>query len=361
MNTLFKPLVLLGLIGISFISCSESKSIENDISKTNLIKKEDLKTEKVKFIQPDYEISLPAELKPFEQVELHAKIQAFVKQLYVDRGSKVRKGQLLALLEAPEINQQAITDKSTERKLQSDFTIRKQEYERLLDASKSKGVVAPIELDRARNAMNSASSAYEASRSQSTSTARFKDYLRITSPFDGIVTERNISVGALVGSGNSNALFSVAQGNKLRLVLSLPEKHSAAVYEGMDATFTISSRPGEVYNTKLSRTSQLINTSDRSISLEFDVDNSKNELNGGEFAQVKLNLKRNYATYWVSNDALLKNQKGSFVYSLNNNEIKKIPVKEGLRLDNEIEIFGELNPNDQLILKPTEDLQEGKI
>lgn len=361
MNTFYKSLLLWVVVAMSLTSCSKSEKSENEKIATEKPVKKNFETEKLQFIQPEYEVSFPAELKPYEQVELYAKIQAFVKHLYVDRGTKVRKGQLLALLEAPEINQQAVTDKSMERKLLSDYRVRKQEYDRLLDASKSKGVVAPIELDRARSAMNSASSAYEASRSQSISTSQFRDYLRITSPFDGIIIERNISVGALVGSGNSNALFSVAQGNKLRLILSLPEKHAASVHEGMEATFSVSSRPGKVYTTKLSRNSNLINSHDRSLSLEFDVDNVDGELNGGEFAQVQLKLKRNHPTYWISNESILKNQMGSFVFTLNKNEIKKIPIKEGLRLDGLTEVFGDLKEEDQIIQKPTEDIQEGKI
>src|SRR5690606_10823619 len=153
----------------------------------------------VKVFNPEYEISVPAELKPYEQVAVHAKVAGFVKQLYVDRGGRVRKGQLLAVLEAPEMEQQYLSDKSIEQKAYSDYLYARQAYERLVEASSTSGAVAAIELDRAKNAMESAKSAYEASKSGTAHSSQLQQYLRITAPFDGVVMQRNVSVGALAG------------------------------------------------------------------------------------------------------------------------------------------------------------------
>ena len=164
-------------------------------------------TKAISFMNPAYELSVPAELKPYEQVAVFAKVSGFVQRLLVDRGDHVRKGQLLAVLEAPEMNQQYLSDKSIEQKLFNDFQYAKQAYDRLKDASATTGAVAAIELDRAKSAMESAKSAYESSKAGTAHSSQLQNYLRITAPFDGVITERNVSVGALAGASGQVPLF----------------------------------------------------------------------------------------------------------------------------------------------------------
>ncbi|MDX3913904.1 MAG: efflux RND transporter periplasmic adaptor subunit [Pseudosphingobacterium sp.] len=353
-------LAMTTVLALAFTACSHSGEKKEQEAKKEM-KPATHPTAPVQFINPEYELSVPAELKPYEQVAVYAKVTGFVKQLYVDRGDQVRKGQLLAVLEAPEMNQQYLSDKSTEQKVHSDYLYAKQAYDRLVDASKTTGAVADIELDRAKSAMESAKSAYEASKAGTAHSSQLQQYLRITAPFDGIITGRNVSVGALAGTGANVPLFMMAQGNKLRLTLSLPEKHAASVKQGMPATFTVSSQPGKTFDAKLSRTSGLLDQQDRSLTLEFDVNNPSGELQGGDYAQVKLKLQRKNPSYWVPAKSVLNTQAGTFVMTLNNKEIKRITVKEGIRLDSITEVFGNLSPQDSIILKPSEEIKEGKI
>lgn len=318
-------------------------------------------TAAVQLINPAYEVSVPAELKPYEQVAVYAKVTGFVKQLHVDRGDYVRKGQLLATLEAPEIEQQYLSDKSTEQKIHNDHLYAKQAYERLVEASKTTGAVADIELDRARSAMESAKSTYEAAKAGTAGAAQLQQYLRITAPFDGVITDRNVSVGALAGTGSNLPLFIMAQSNRLRLTLSLPEKHASSVKEDMQASFTVSSQPGKIFDAVLSRTSGLLDQQDRSLKLEFDVDNSSGDLQGGEYAQAKLRLQRKNPSNWVPSESILNTQSGTYVITLNNNEISRIPIKEGIRQNTLSEVFGNLSPNDYVILKPSDEIPEGPI
>jgi RND family efflux transporter MFP subunit len=352
-------LAMTTVLALVFTACSQNGQEKEQEDKKEM-KPVMHPTAPVKFINPEYELSVPAELKPYEQVALYAKVTGFVKQMYVDRGDHVRKGQLLAVLEAPEMNQQYLSDKSTEQKVHSDFLYAKQAYDRLVDASKTTGAVAAIELDRAKSAMESAKSAYEASKAGTAHSSQLQQYLRITAPFDGVVTGRNVSVGALAGTGTGMPLFMIAQGNKLRLTLSLPEKHAASVKQNMPATFNISSQPGKTFHAKLSRTSGLLDQQDRSLTLEFDVNNPSGELQGGDYAQVKLKLQRKNPSYWVPAKSVLNTQAGTFVMTLNDKEIKRINVKEGIRLDTLTEVFGNLSPQDNIILKPSEEIKEGK-
>lgn len=345
---------------VLLLSACSQKEQEKGQTQNEQAKPVNYKTAPLQVINPEYEISVPAELKPFEQVAVYAKVTGFVKQMYVDRGDRVRKGQLLAVLEAPEMQQQYLSDKSTEQKVYSDYLYAKQAYDRLVTASKTTGAVADIELDRAKSAMESAKSAFDASKAGTAHSSQLQKYLRLTAPFDGIITQRNVSVGALAGTGSNTPLFMMAQSNKLRLTLSLPEKHASSVQEGMPATFTVSSQPGKKFNAKLSRTSGLLDQQDRSLTLEFDVSNPSGELQGGDYAQVKLKLKRKSPSNWVQTKSVLNTQSGTYVLTLNNDEVKRIAVNEGIRLDTLTEVFGNLSPEDKIIIKPSEEIKEGK-
>ena len=367
MNTILsKKLILTLVVGVAAIGAvlfgifSESEQEEEQLPKAEVVPVT-YPAVPVEFTNPTYEISVPAEVKPSERVAIYAKITGFVKTLMVDRGDQVKKGQLLAVLEAPEMEQQFLSDKSTEKQRHNDYMFAKQAYQRLVEASATTGAVAAIELDRAKTVMESAAAAYEASRAGSAHTSQMQQYLRITAPFDGVITQRNVSAGALAGPGSEQPLFRMAHHKKLKLNLSLPEKHAASVTNGAKASFSVSSRPGEVFNAELSRTSGLLDQSDRSLKLEFDVDNTSGELQGGEYAQVKLSLQRRNPTFWVPSGSVLYTQSGTFILTLNNNEIKRIPIREGIRMDTLTEVFGELSPKDSVILKPSEEIQLGRI
>ncbi|MGJ1420157.1 efflux RND transporter periplasmic adaptor subunit [Sphingobacterium spiritivorum] len=354
-------LLALTILLVLLLSACSQKEQEKAQAKQEHAKSMNYKTAPVQVINPEYEISVPAELKPYEQVSVYAKVTGFVQRLYVDRGDRVRKGQLLAVLEAPEMQQQYLSDKSNEQKVYSDYLYAKQAYDRLITASKTTGAIADIELDRAKSAMESAKSAYDASKAGTAHSSQLQQYLRITAPFDGVITQRNISVGALAGAGSNIPLFMMAQSNKLRLTLSLPEKHASSVQQEMYATFTVSSQPGKTFEAGLSRTSGLLDQQDRSLTLEFDVNNPSDELQGGDYAQVKLKLKRKNPTNWVQTRSILNTQSGTYILTLNNDEVKRIAVHEGIRLDTLTEVFGNLDPEDKIIIKPSEEIKEGRI
>ncbi len=356
-----KPAILLVTAALTMgiiESCSRGEAANNNKELTNKTAEtsQAFKAVPISYMNPEYQISVPGELEPYEEVAVHAKVKGFVKHLYVDRGDRVREGQLLAVLEAPEMNKKYLSDKSTQQKVYSDYMFAKQTYQRLLEASKTEGAVAPIELEKAKNAMQSALSAYKAAKAKTGFSSQMRHYLHITAPFGGIITDRNVSVGALVGA-DVKPLFRMAEKAHLRLTVSVPGKHAKSVWRGMKATFTVSSLPEKAFTARLSRTSELIDQQSNSLTLEFDVDNSSGTLNGGEYAQVRLNLKRSDSTFWVSYKNILRTQSGLYVLTLNNGEIKRIPVKEGVRIDTLTEVFGNLNKRDSIILNPNEQMK----
>lgn len=309
--------------------------------------------------QPVYPLLLPGELKPFEQVDIFAKAKGFIKKLYVDRGSKVKQGQLLAVLEAPEITQQYLSVQSDERKLYENYLYSRQAYQRLKKASLKDGAVAGIELDRARAQLRSDSAAYHSARASTGASAQLKDYLKINAPFSGTIVSRNVSVGALVGDNNSAPLFSIAQQERLRLTLAVPGKHARSVTKNTIAHFTVSNRPGKNYTASLSRNSGLLDQASRSITVEFDVNNLNRSLSGGEYAQVKLMLKRSDPTLWVPVSSVVQSQSGVFVLKVENGRIKRIPLTLGIRNKEMQEVFGNLTIADKIVKTGTEELEEG--
>lgn len=346
----FSP-ILLAL----FISCGQEKP---KVAKTQAPAK---KIEVVNPImdQPTYALELPGELKPYETVTLYPKIKGFVKQIFVDRGSRLRKGQLLALLEAPEVSQQYLAAKSDEHQFYENYLYSRQSYDRLKKAASRSGAVADIELDRARSKFKSDSAAYAAVKANSGAAAQLQQYLRILAPFDGVLTSKNVSVGALVGENMQMAMFTIAQTNRLRLTVAIPEKHAHSISKNMEATFSVSDQPGKVFKAKLSRKSDLLLSDSRAVTVEFDVPNQQNQFGGGEYTQVKLNMRRAYPSLWLPASSVVYAQSGIFVVKMENNLPKRVPVSAGIRKGDLQEVFADLSVTDQVVKVGSEELGEG--
>lgn len=309
--------------------------------------------------QPEFKLTLPGELKPYEQVSLFPKIKGFIKTISVDRGSFVRKGQILAVLEAPEVSQRFQSAKSDQQKFYENYQLSRQTYERVLKAAQKDGSVAAIELDRAKSKLRSDSAAYKSAIANSQAFGQQEQYLKIISPFDGVIVERNMSVGALVGESNTMPLFVVAQNSKLRLTVAVPEKHAQSLGKNTKVTFMVSNLPGEIFTSVLSRKSGVLQQQNRAVTAEFDVDNRDGSLDGGEYAQVTMQLQRPDSTLWVPSSSVVHAQSGTFVLVVENNTVKKVDVRAGIRKDSLQEIFGSLTKTDQVIKKGNEELLNG--
>lgn len=358
----FKSIKTLGglavLSSLILASCSDSKAKQDASTDTaETPAKQELVSKPISQMHPEYELAVSGELEPAEQVSLYAKVNGFVKKLHVDIGDAVKKGQLLAVLEAPEMDQRLISDRSSEQKLHSDYLYAQQNLERLQEAAKTEGAVAAIELDRAESAMSSAKSAYASSQAQTGHSAQMQKYLHVVAPFNGVITERNVSEGALVGPGSGQPICRVANEQNLILKIALPEKHAGSVNDDMEVSFTVNSQPGKQFDAGLSRSSGMINSQNRAVSLEFDVKNSDQNLNGGEYAQVQLKLKRKTPTFWVSPKSILNTQSGLFVLTQNQTNIQRIAIKKGVRLDTVTEVFGKLKEGDLIVQRPTEQMK----
>ena len=361
-NSFILTLTSLALISFLTTACSsstkeqqEEQTIETESRDTQKI---DLSATTIAYDNPSYTLSTSGEIRPYEQVALHPKVQGFIQKMTVDRGDIVKKGQILAILEAPEINQRYLADKALENKMYADYLLAKQVYERLLDASKTVGAVAQVELDRSQSAMNSAKSSYESAKASSAQSLQQQEYLYIKAPFDGIITQRYHSVGALISSNSTTPIFDLAQNDKLRLVIAIPEKHTAAVYDNLPVTYTVNAFPNQVMEATLSRTSGLLDTKDRSLVLEFDINNSNRNLKGGDYANATLTLKQPQPTFWVKTKSVLHTQSGNYIYVIDKDKnVSKIPVKIGAQTSDLTEVFGKITEGMHVLNKPSEEIK----
>lgn len=311
--------------------------------------------------QKTFTVTLPGELKAYEEVSVYPKIKGFIKKIYVDRGSYVRKGQLLARLEAPEVGAQFAASTSSSGTAYQKFIFSRQSYNRLKDAAKKEGAVATIELEKAYAQYLGDSASYFSSRYAANASGQMQNYLRIVAPFDGVITARNASEGALVGDNGINGapVFQLVQENKLRLVVAIPEKQAQSLTGETKATFTVVDNPGKTFTASLSRNSNAIDAATKSLLAEFDFDNKNNLLHSGQYAKVKLQLQRPRATLWVPATSVVQAQSGVFVVKNANGLVKRIPVQTGLASDSLTEVFGELTAGDKVFLKGSEELKAG--
>jgi membrane fusion protein, multidrug efflux system len=355
MNTIYYRnfLGLFFLLMIAIAGCtSESKPIE---------KKEQIaavKTTRVQKQTARYSLKLPGELLPFEEVQLYAKTRGFIQKLYVDRGSKVQKGQLLARLEAPEINQKYLAASAKQREVVERLEYSLKAYNRLKEASREAGAVAAIELEKAQAKLMSDSASYLALKAEMAAAAQLADYLEIRAPFDGVITERNVSTGALVGT-QDKPLFTLAQQDRLRLTIAIPEKHVRAVSDSMQINYQLSNFPNQTFSARLSRSSKVLNKSLRSLMAEFDISNPDNQLSGGEYVQAEVLFQRPAPSLWVPSSSIVHAPSGVFVLKVEQGIIRRVQVEEGIRQDTLTEVFGSLQENDQIVVKGSEELREG--
>lgn len=358
MKNLNKKFILIGLtiivVGGFFLIVGFNNEEAKSLTTKNREKPQKVvvATKAIHFFNPKYKLSLPGKLKPYERVKLFAKVNGFVQKLNVDRGSIVKKGDVLAIVEAPEINQAYLAAKAQENKALSQLELAKQSYQRIKRAAQTQGAVAAMELDLAASKMESTKAIYLSAKANTRAAQVQKNYLKITAPFDGIITERNSSPGALVGINDQSPLFILAQGNRLRLTVALPEKHAGSVKNDMLAHFTVNARPDTTFTTTLSRYSRLVSPENHAVTLEFDFPNMQQKVQGGDYAQVELTLQRKTPSFWVPTNSVLHVQAGTFVMVKDNDKIRRIPIEEGIRLDSITEVFGDFHQKDKVVLKP---------
>ena len=346
-------LLLVIAVGILIFSCSSNdKKKENKTTTIDSVAVFTLKKGEV-----NKKLTFPAELTPLERAEIYAKINGYVKDIKVDIGDRVRKGQVMIILDAPEIYANQAQANSELQTARSKYLISSDACKRILNAAKIDGTVASGEIERALNQKVADSSLVEAAKSRLNFTAQFKDYLTISAPFNGIVTQRNVDLGTLTSSGNQKPLLVVEDVSVLRLRLPVPESYSAAVPDTSVVEFSVEATPGKSYKATLSRKSGSINLSNRTETWEYIYKNNENDLKSGMFANVTMRMGRAEPSFLVPSSAIATTLEKKFVIRLKEGKTEWVDVKNGFSQNDKVEIFGPLMEGDLLLVGATDEIK----
>ena len=354
------------------------------------------------------QVRLPGELEAYQDTAIYAKVPGFVEVINVDRGSEVKQGQLLARLRAPELDTQRGEAYSKVRAAQSQRAeaqfkiggIRAQRleaeaklaadeatYQRMKAASATPGVVAGNDLEIAQRAVeagqarvqlwkaNDAAAQAEvkaigederALREAAGSSQNIEDYLRITAPFDGVITERNVHQGSLaspVSSQTNPPMLRLQQVTRLRLVVPVPEANISSIAPGAKISFTVPSFPGETFSGTVQRISNALDPKTRTMPVELDVSNPDMRLAPGMFPDVVWPVSRPRPSSFVPPSAIAITTERSFVIRIRDSVTEWVDVKRGASMSENgkdlVEVFGDLRPGDQIAVRGTDELRAG--
>jgi membrane fusion protein (multidrug efflux system) len=307
-------------------------------------------------------IQIPGELIPYQQVDIYAKENSFVKKVFVDVGSEVRQGQLLVSMEAPEINSRLAEAQSNLKSLQAIYISTKAHYDRLLETSKTPGTISPNDLDQALAEVNSQNARLQGARSAYGAVAASKNYLNIKAPFSGVITARNVNPGAYVGpsgKGSDVPIFVLQQQKKLRLVISVPEMYTSLLNHQDAVSFNVKSMPDSKYTAKVTRMAGSLDERLRSERLEMDVINNDKKLLPGMYAEVNILLPAKDSTFVIPKTALVSSTEKVFVIRVVNQKAEWVDVKKGREAEGKVEVYGNLNEGDQVIKTATDEIRNG--
>ncbi|QNL49199.1 efflux RND transporter periplasmic adaptor subunit [Olivibacter sp. SDN3] len=306
-------------------------------------------------------IRIPGELIAYQQVDIYAKVNSFVKRLYVDVGSEVKAGQLLAAMEAPEITSQLSGAASRLKSQEAVYLASKATYDRLLETSKTPGTVSQNDLDLALAKQNSDLAQFEAAKAAYKEVDDNKNYLEIRAPFAGIITGRNVSSGAYVGpsgKGSELPIFTLQEQDKLRLVVSVPELYSSYLKKQHEVSFTVKALPHKPFTAKVNRLAGALDTRLRAQRVEMDVNNTDKQLLPGMITEVDIPLNGQDETFIVPSESILESTMGTYIIKVEHDSTKWVPIKLGRQTDDKTEIYGNLNENEQMIKLASEEIRD---
>jgi membrane fusion protein, multidrug efflux system len=322
--------------------------------------------------------TLPAQLVPFQTVDIYPKVTGFMDLIRVDRGSRVRKGELIIRLSAPELVAQRAQAESALRAAQSQLTTvqakltaDKGTYLHMASAAQTPGVVAENDVMVANQTatadqgqVQSAENNVAAAREVLRSVTQLESYLNIYAPFDGVVTTRNLHPGALVGpaSGPSGTMpiVQIVDTTHLRLVVPVPEAYVGEMQVGQQVAFTVPSNPGKTFHAPITRVSHDVSLNTRTMPVELDVHSSDGSLSPGSFSSVQWPVRRAAPTMFVPVSAVTNDQQRTFVERVRDGKVEWVDVLSGLSVNGNIEIFGDLRPGDEVIRNATDAIRPGQ-
>jgi RND family efflux transporter MFP subunit len=312
---------------------------------------------------PADEVILPGNVQPYISSPIYARTNGYLKEWYFDIGARVKQGQLLAVIQTPEVDQQLQQARSNLLTAQANLelaSVTKTRYQGLLKSN----AVSQQDVDNAVGTYNANKAIVEADKAAVEQYSALVSFEKVYAPFDGVITARNTDIGDLINSGsNSNAktdLFHIAQPGKLRVYVNVPEEYSRGIAAGMTADLSLAEFPDHKFQGKVVRTADAINMTTRTLLIEVDVDNPTGTLLTGSYAEVHLAVPTQTSTFLIPVNTLLFRTEGLRVGVVKEGKVVLTAVTAGHDFGDQIEIVSGLKPDDQVIVNPPDSIVSGQ-
>jgi RND family efflux transporter MFP subunit len=316
-----------------------------------------------KFGGAEEEVVLPGNTQAFTDSPIFARTAGYLKKWYVDIGARVKAGQLLAEIDAPELDHQLQQAKADLETAQANLKLSQSTADRWQFLLKTQSV-SRQETDEKIGDLSAKRAMVDASGSAVHRLEDLQSYEKVTAPFDGVITARNTDLGALIDAGanaTGKELFHLAATNQLRVFVNVPEVYNRAAKSGARASLQLSEFPGRNFTGTIVRNANSIDTTSRTLLVEVEVDNPTGELLPGAYVLVHLKLPgKTICGYTIPVNTMLFRSEGLRVGVVRNGHAQLIPVTVGRDYGNEVEIVSALNPRDQIIANPPDSLISGE-
>ncbi|MGH9502354.1 MAG: efflux RND transporter periplasmic adaptor subunit [Terriglobales bacterium] len=313
---------------------------------------------------PTQEIILPANVQAFADAPIYARTNGYLKRWYVDIGSHVKAGQLLAEIDTPEVNQQLRQSRADLGTAQANLNLSRITADRYAGLLKTDSV-SKQESDNAAGDFEAKQATVLSAQANVKRLEELQSFQKIYAPFSGVITARNTDIGALINSGsggsNGNELFHIAQPDKLRVYVSVPQIYSQAARPGLTADLTLAEFPGRRFQGTLVRTANAIDPTSRTLLVEIAVNNPTGQLFTGSYAEVHLKLPTPASSLILPVDTLLFRSEGLRVATVGQDE--KVELKAitlGHDFGGEVEVVSGLTGNENVIINPPDSVVNGE-
>lgn len=313
---------------------------------------------------PAQEIILPGNVQPFIASPIYARTDGYLKKWYFDIGAHVKAGQLLAVIDAPEMDQELQQARSTLASAQANLDLAEVTRARYT-AMFEKHAVAEQLRDNAVGTYNADKAIVDADKANVERYAAVVSFEKVYAPFDGTITARNTDIGDLINSGSNTVartdLFHISQTDVLRVYVNVPEEFSRGVQPGQtEADIVLAEFPGRKFPGKLVRTADNINVTTRTLLVEVDVANPSGTLFSGSYAEVHLKIPSQNPTWLIPANTLLFRTRDLQVGVVQNGKVVLKNVTAGRDFGNQIEVVAGLTANDHVIVNPSDSLVSGQ-
>jgi RND family efflux transporter MFP subunit len=356
-------LLIAGVV-IAVVGIVQRKHARSALAaETNALAAPDVTVSKAKSGSPNSEIVLPGNIIAFEDAPIYARTNGYLSRWYFDIGARVHKGQLLAVISTPEVDQQLLQARADLATAESNAGFAKntaQRYQNLLQSD----AVSRQDTDNFTTQAQSSNTTVKSQQANVQRLEQLQSFERVYAPFNGVVTSRSIDIGQLIDQGAAKELFHLSSTDTLRVYVNVPQVYSRDALPGAKAQLTFAEYPGRSFEGNLVRTARAIDLVSRTLLVEVDVDNRSGQLAPGAYTEVHLKVGRPVTTVVIPVSALLFRKEGLRVVSVQHtadgDTAKLIPIAVGHDDGDTVQVVSGLDPDTPIVTDPPDSVIDGE-